>query len=497
MDFPPKVQLLLKDRLIKEVLFEDAVLRIGRMKENDLVVNNLAVSRFHAVLHREDDGAFRIEDLGSENGTLVNGVAVDGSADVRSGDEITIGKHTLRIDEVALGDTALPAAPPGSSDAWDAAQTYFAELPPRLVDDGAASGEAVSLDAVLEAEPLVEAEAVAEPESSVAEGVVSASVCGPEDSPDPSGAFSIGEEEILAEATSGDGASLAAPNAEVEPDIALAASSPHPNGEHTALFDFGPADAPRDAEDDDESIDTAPRATRIEEEAHTTEWSPEVEAMEAARPAPELHAGWIIQRDGRVDGVVAWEAASLVVGRGSSCDIVLGEAGVSRDHATFVRTDQGYEVHDTGSVNGTWVNGELVDGRWALRVGDVVKIDDFELTFVLDHNPVGSEVQSHEAAPPAAPPGNQTIFEDAPAMAAPVVDVLHEEDEDEGEKELEITNESAVARHGAAGLVPLEELVRVEIEIPRDALPPSLRLAMEEAGEDSLRLPAEIRIRLR
>ena len=39
--------------------------------------------------------------------------------------------------------------------------------------------------------------------------------------------------------------------------------------------------------------------------------------------------------------------------------------------------------------------------------------------------------------------------------------------------------------------------VKVDLELPRDALPPYLRLAMEEAGEDALRLPAEIRIKLR
>ena len=58
-----KVQLRLGDRVVSEALFRDAELRIGRMKENDLVINNLAVSRFHAVLRRMGT-AFEIEDLG-------------------------------------------------------------------------------------------------------------------------------------------------------------------------------------------------------------------------------------------------------------------------------------------------------------------------------------------------------------------------------------------------------------------------------------------------
>ena len=235
------------------------------------------------------------------------------------------------------------------------------------------------------------------------------------------------------------------------------------------------------------------------DEPHTTEWSPDVEALEAARPAPDLHAGWIIQRGGQFEGVIPWSANTLVAGRSESCDIVIGDAGVSREHARFIRSPEGYEVQDAGSVNGTWVNGERVVGRWALRVGDVVKIEDSELTFVLDHQPVGSGVQAPEAAAVAADPETQTVFGEAlphDVSAAPVVDLLEEAEEDEGDKELEIS-ESTAHGIGAQLAASSEQRVRVDIEIPRDALPPSIRLALEEAGEDSLRLPAEVRIRLR
>ena len=83
------------------VSFRTDELRIGRMKENDLIVNNLAVSRFHAVLRRVGDG-FEIEDLGSENGTLLDGVAVKGKRALPPGGELTIGKHTLSLQ--AAGD---------------------------------------------------------------------------------------------------------------------------------------------------------------------------------------------------------------------------------------------------------------------------------------------------------------------------------------------------------------------------------------------------------
>ena len=56
-----KVQLRLGERVVAEVSFREDALRIGRMKENDLVINNLAVSRFHAVLHREGVAILLVE----------------------------------------------------------------------------------------------------------------------------------------------------------------------------------------------------------------------------------------------------------------------------------------------------------------------------------------------------------------------------------------------------------------------------------------------------
>ena len=106
---------------------------------------------------------------------------------------------------------------------------------------------------------------------------------------------------------------------------------------------------------------------------------------------------------------------------------------------------------------------------------------------------------SPNRAPQSARPGTQTVFgETLPhdVSTAPVVDLVEEDDEDEGDKELEVS-ESTVHGIGAKRSASSEPRVRVDIEIPREALPPSIRLVLEEAGEDSLRLPAEVRIRLR
>ncbi len=57
-------------------------MRIGRALENELVVSDLQVSRHHAEFHATPGGRFEIRDLGSHNGTYVNGqpIAKGGSA---------------------------------------------------------------------------------------------------------------------------------------------------------------------------------------------------------------------------------------------------------------------------------------------------------------------------------------------------------------------------------------------------------------------------------
>ncbi|MEU8691284.1 FHA domain-containing protein [Streptomyces sp. NPDC048665] len=65
--------------------------RIGRAPDNDLVVDDLTVSRRHAELRAHPDGTYEIADLDSHNGTYLNGRPVTGGARVGPGDIIGIG----------------------------------------------------------------------------------------------------------------------------------------------------------------------------------------------------------------------------------------------------------------------------------------------------------------------------------------------------------------------------------------------------------------------
>jgi adenylate cyclase len=67
--------------------------KIGRMSDNDISFEDKRVSRYHAEIRMRND-AYIIRDLGSHNGTFVNGTRV-GSANLNSGDRITIGANLL------------------------------------------------------------------------------------------------------------------------------------------------------------------------------------------------------------------------------------------------------------------------------------------------------------------------------------------------------------------------------------------------------------------
>jgi hypothetical protein len=96
---------------------------IGRGEQG---AGNLAgdteISRRHARFRRLDNGQIMVEDLGSTNGTLVNGVRITSPHVLSPGDQITLGKTTLRLADAAQpAAAAAPAASPQPAVAQPAA----------------------------------------------------------------------------------------------------------------------------------------------------------------------------------------------------------------------------------------------------------------------------------------------------------------------------------------------------------------------------------------
>lgn len=74
------------------------------------------------------------------------------------------------------------------------------------------------------------------------------------------------------------------------------------------------------------------------------------------------------------------DADATMAGRDTRADIFLDDVTVSRRHAEFRRLEDGFEVRDIGSLNGTYVNRVRIDAA-RLRSGDEVQIGKYRLTF--------------------------------------------------------------------------------------------------------------------
>ena len=88
-----KLILRFEAAVLKEIPLEKSAVSIGRLPGNDIVIDNLAVSGYHARLSIDQD-QYTLEDLSSLNGTFLNNQRVRRSS-LKDGDEIVIGKHTL------------------------------------------------------------------------------------------------------------------------------------------------------------------------------------------------------------------------------------------------------------------------------------------------------------------------------------------------------------------------------------------------------------------
>ena len=73
--------------------------------------------------------------------------------------------------------------------------------------------------------------------------------------------------------------------------------------------------------------------------------------------------------------------SDMTIGRLSQCDLILGEPGVSRQHARIEERDGRWTIRDLGSQNGTFVNGREIQAEEPLREGDQIQIAEFDMVF--------------------------------------------------------------------------------------------------------------------
>jgi predicted component of type VI protein secretion system len=148
-----KLILSLDGSVIREVPLDKERVTIGRKPQNDIQIENLAVSSEHACIVTILNDSF-LEDLGSTNGTLVNGNPIKKHI-LQNNDVVEIGKYKLKY----IADT--PAAGQTSADEFE--KTMVLRAPAARPAGERAFGDTQALQAAAAAAATAAAAAVAKP----------------------------------------------------------------------------------------------------------------------------------------------------------------------------------------------------------------------------------------------------------------------------------------------------------------------------------------------
>ena len=112
------------------VIEVDRELEIGRQAGGEgTLAEDIEISRRHARIAGDDDGRFVIEDLGSTNGTFVNGRRVEGPTILETGDRIELGASALVV-QVSTTQATPPSSDTTAPTPAGAVETEAAAPPP-------------------------------------------------------------------------------------------------------------------------------------------------------------------------------------------------------------------------------------------------------------------------------------------------------------------------------------------------------------------------------
>jgi pSer/pThr/pTyr-binding forkhead associated (FHA) protein len=89
----------------------------------------------------------------------------------------------------------------------------------------------------------------------------------------------------------------------------------------------------------------------------------------------------VVRQGAKAGSRYAIDAATTTVGRHPDSDIFLDDITVSRRHAEIIQVGPSFDVIDSGSLNGTYLNRERID-QATLNSGDEIQIGKFKLVFV-------------------------------------------------------------------------------------------------------------------
>jgi len=312
---------------------------IGRDEAVDLKIPSSAVSRRHAKLMRENDG-YVIEDLGSSNGTFVNSQKLTGRRALKAGDQIRLGKAVTLVYE---------APRKAESDG-------YAEKPAETVAHPVPSMPSSVMETAIGAEPMSAQIDVGPPQLVVA-------VAG-----ENPRTYTLTSQSLMIGRVEG--------NDIVVPSQIVSSKHAHlekvtdgykismvPEAKNPILVEGRPLDGSRVLHHGD--------ILRI------GSLDPGVMVTMTYNAPGEAAQG--IEQD-----IVFGENTLIQIGRDTSNDVVLPSPNVSRFHAQVERIGQRYRVEDLRSSNGTFINGERIDGSVWLKPEDTIRIGQYRFVMGRD-----------------------------------------------------------------------------------------------------------------
>jgi len=111
---------------------------IGRDSSNEITINDAEVSRRHARLTFQG-GKYVLEDLGSTNGTFVNGQRLAGPRVLKAGEVVSFGEQIVLVFEASTFDPAATVASPRAAAAIPSVSRPVSQPPPAPTTDYAGS----------------------------------------------------------------------------------------------------------------------------------------------------------------------------------------------------------------------------------------------------------------------------------------------------------------------------------------------------------------------
>lgn len=298
---------------------------IGRAPENDIVLQDPLVSRRHARLEWRDGACF-LTDLGSANGTRLNGADLDPREPrpIAGGDRIDIGPVTITFiasdpAETVVQRPAAPSADPLSEPGSDVF-TFVVKPEPRLV---------------------------------IA-------------TPDWTREFPLAGDRLTLGRT---------PDNDIPVDAAVVSRR------HAEFVWEGGRWTVRDLDSTNGLTFNGERIQSRPLDEGDVLWVADAVSI-TYRSSPALAAG----EEAPAERLELKGRAEITIGRHPNADITLSHPSVSRMHARLSRRNGRYVIEDLASSNGTYVNGEAVEPgqQRPLQRGDVIRIGPFRLDFSED-----------------------------------------------------------------------------------------------------------------